>query len=134
MQSRDSIQDVWGSRTPYHGENRWPIRVDEQFTEDPDRWVQSCCVLCSNGCGLDVGVKDGRIIGVRGRAADRVNHGRLGPKGPPGWQANHSADRLTRPLVREGGELREASWDEAMGLIVARCRDAIEHFTPDSVA
>jgi hypothetical protein len=25
-------------------------------------------------------VKDGRIVGVRGRAVDRVNHGRLGPK------------------------------------------------------
>lgn len=35
----------------------------------------------SNGCGLDIGVKDGKIVGVRGRAVDRVNHGRLGPKG-----------------------------------------------------
>ncbi len=38
-------------------------------------------LLCSNGCGLDVGVKDGKIVGVRGRATDRVNRGRLGPKG-----------------------------------------------------
>ena len=30
---------------------------------------------------LDIAVKDGRIVGVRGRADDRVNHGRLGPKG-----------------------------------------------------
>lgn len=35
----------------------------------------------SNGCGLDIGVKDGRVVGVRGRATDRVNKGRLGPKG-----------------------------------------------------
>ena len=68
----------------------------------PDRWVQSCCVLCSAGCGLDIGVKDGRIVGVRGRAADRVNHGRLGPKGLHGWEANSSPDRLTRPLDPPG--------------------------------
>jgi anaerobic selenocysteine-containing dehydrogenase len=37
--------------------------------------------LCSNGCACDIAVKDGRMVGVRGRAADRVNHGRLGPKG-----------------------------------------------------
>jgi hypothetical protein len=36
---------------------------------------------CSNGCGVDVGVKDGKVVGVRGRAVDRVNKGRLGPKG-----------------------------------------------------
>lgn len=35
----------------------------------------------SNGCGLDIGVKDGRVVGVRGRVTDRVNKGRLGPKG-----------------------------------------------------
>ncbi|MDB6033429.1 MAG: Assimilatory ferredoxin--nitrate reductase 1, partial [Verrucomicrobiales bacterium] len=35
---------------------------------EPDRWVHSACILCSNGCGLDIAVKDGRIVGVRGDA------------------------------------------------------------------
>lgn len=82
-------------------------------------------MLCSNGCALDIGVRDGRIVGVRGRAVDRVNHGRLGPKGLYGWQANNSPDRLTRPLVRRDGELREASWDEAMELVVERARETL---------
>ncbi|HEY6738970.1 MAG TPA: hypothetical protein VI076_08980, partial [Actinopolymorphaceae bacterium] len=42
--------------------------------------MPSACLLCSNGCGLDVAVSGGRIVGVRGRAEDRVNRGRLGPK------------------------------------------------------
>ena len=92
--------------------------------------MQSACVLCSNGCGLDIGVKDGRIVGVRGRAVDRVNRGRLGPKGLHGWEANHSPDRLTRPLIREGGRLREASWDEAMGLIVREVEGDPRRATP----
>ncbi len=83
------------------------------MSEEPDHWIQSCCVLCTNGCGLDIGVKNGRIVGVRGRADDRVSHGQLGPKGLNAWQANHSADRLTRSLVRDGkkpgGAFREAS-------------------------
>ena len=62
--------------TPYR-----PVRVDEAYDEEPDKWVQSACVLCSNGCGLDIGVKDSKVVGVRGRATDRVNKGRLGPKG-----------------------------------------------------
>lgn len=67
-QSRDSVADVWGDRTPYHGDNQWPVRTDEHTTAEPVRCVQSCCVLYTNGCGLDIGVKDGRIAGVRGRA------------------------------------------------------------------
>src|SRR3954467_15480774 len=109
-ESRDSIADIWGERTP--ADRSWAARVDERVVEQPERWVQSCCVLCSNGCGLDIGVKDGRIVGVRGRADDRTSRGRLGPRGLHGWEATPSADRLTRPLIRRGGRLRAAGWDE----------------------
>jgi ferredoxin-nitrate reductase len=65
---------------------------------------------------MDIGVRNGRIVGVRGRAEDRVNHGRLGPKGLNAWEANSSLDRLTRPLIRRNGQLEPASWDKAMDL------------------
>jgi anaerobic selenocysteine-containing dehydrogenase len=135
--SRDSVADVWGDRTPYFGEGAWPVRVDEHLEEEPQRWVQSCCVLCTNGCAVDIGVKDGRIVGVRGRADDRINRGRLGPKGLNGWMANNSPDRLTRPLIREGGKpggsFREASWDEAMDLVAGRCREVRDKYTGGAV-
>ena len=69
------ISDICGPRTPYHGENAWPVRADESLAAAPDRWAQSACVLCSNGCAADIDVKDGRIVGVRGRVVDRVNRG-----------------------------------------------------------
>lgn len=126
-QSRDSIKDIWGERTPHFGE--WPIRVDQRTEVEPDKWVQSACLLCSNGCGMDIGVKDGRIIGVRGRAVDAVNHGRLGPKGLHGWIANNSKDRLTKPMIRKRGKLREVTWDEAMDLIVQKSKEIIQKHT-----
>ena len=98
----DRIAEPWGPRTPYApgGSNgNWPARVD-QFLEggvdrgDVERWVQSAAILHSNGDAMDIAVRDGRIVGVRGRAGDRVNHGRLGPKDLFGWQANDSPDRL----------------------------------------
>lgn len=131
--SRDSIQDIWGERTPHAGQGQWPVRVDDLLDAEPDRWVQSSCVLCSNGCGLDIGVKEGRIVGVRGRAEDVVNRGRLGPKGLHGWRANNSPDRLTRPLIRSGGRLLEASWDEAMDLVVARSKEIVERYTGSAI-
>jgi len=130
-ETRDSINDIWGPRTGYTGQ--WPVRVDAQTTETPDRWVQSACVLCSNGCGLDIGVKDGRIVGVRGRAVDRTNHGRLGPKGLNGWVANHSPDRLTTPQIRRNGKLEDATWDEAMELIVRKSKQIIKEHTSSAI-
>jgi anaerobic selenocysteine-containing dehydrogenase len=120
------IADIWGTRTPFAPGEEWPVRVDTQLEpgieESSVTWVKSACVLCSNGCGLDIAVSEERIVGVRGRADDRVNHGRLGPTGLYGWQANNASDRLTTPLVRRNGSLEPASWDEALGLVVERSR------------
>ena len=104
----ERILDPWGARTPYPRGGDWPIRVDENLDGSVDEWVQSACVLCSHGCALDIGVRDGRIVGVRGRGTDRVNHGRLGPKGLFGWQANNSSDRLLHPLVRRERRIAES--------------------------
>ncbi|EXK33593.1 nitrate reductase-like protein [Fusarium oxysporum f. sp. melonis 26406] len=130
--SRDSIEDIWGPRTPYV--HQWPTRVDHACDEEPEKWVQSACVLCSNGCGLDIGVKDGKVVGVRGRATDRVNKGRLGPKGLNGWKAIHSKERLTHPLIRRNGKLERATWDEAMDLIVKKSKQLVEKLTAHSIA
>jgi anaerobic selenocysteine-containing dehydrogenase len=128
----DRITDVWGDRTPFAAGTPWPERVDQYLTVDParvQRWVPSACVLCSNGCGLDIAVTDGRMVGVRGRAVDRINHGRLGPKGLFGWQANNSPDRLTAPLLRVDDRLREVTWDTAMDAVVRRSRQVIDEHT-----
>jgi ferredoxin-nitrate reductase len=101
--------------------------------EEVDAWVPSACLLCSNGCGLDIAVKDGRMVGVRGRAEDRINHGRLGPKGLYGWQGELH-DRLTQPMIRKGTELIESSWDDAMDLITSRSRELLDSKGPLSHA
>ena len=126
--------DIWGERTPYSPGESWPVRVDLHLVDgvtvdDVDSWVPSACLLCSNGCGLDIAVKDGQMVGVRGRAEDRVNHGRLGPKGLYGWQGQ-LRDRLTRPLIRNGTEFVEASWEEAMDLITSISRELLQRKGP----
>jgi ferredoxin-nitrate reductase len=131
----DRIANPWGERTPFEPGEEWPVRVDQFLEEgvseeDIDRWVQTASILHSNGDALEIAVKDGRIIGVRGRAEDRVNRGRLDPKDLYGWQANNSEDRLKWPLVRKNGELVEASWDEAMNHIVEHSKQLLEQKGP----
>jgi hypothetical protein len=79
--------------------------ADGVTEQDVDEWVRTAAVLHSNGDGMDLAARDGRIVGLRGRADDRVNHGRLDPKDLYGWQANNASDRLTVPLVRRDGQL-----------------------------
>lgn len=138
MVAVDPIAQPWGMRTPYEPGQPWPERVDHFLAEgitpeSVDRWVQSAAVLHSNGDGLDIAVKDGHIVGVRGRAVDRVNHGRLDPKDLFGWQANASPDRLTTPYVREGGRLRPCDWDTAMNRIVKHSRELLDTRGPSSI-
>ncbi|MCZ4618312.1 molybdopterin oxidoreductase family protein [Rhodococcus qingshengii] len=136
--SRDRIAEPWGARTPYGRGQGWPQRVDQHLAEgvesgSVDRWVQSASILHSNGDALDIAVKDGAIVGVRGRGVDRVNRGRLGPKDLFGWQANGSKDRLTRPLIRRGGALVETDWDTAMNAVVARSRQLLDDQGPSAI-
>ncbi|WP_280478271.1 molybdopterin oxidoreductase family protein [Nocardia cyriacigeorgica] len=137
MDNRDRIADPWGARTPYAPGQQWPQRVDSYLAEgvDPDsvRWVQTASVLHSDGDAFDIAVRDGAMVGVRGRGVDRVNRGRLGPKDLFGWQANAAPDRLTRPLVRVGGQLVETDWDTAMDRIVAHSKRLLAERGPSSI-
>ncbi|MDP1848435.1 MAG: molybdopterin-dependent oxidoreductase [Solirubrobacteraceae bacterium] len=127
MSRADRIAEPWGARTPYARGEQWPVRVDRNGPGDDgaERWVPTASLLHSNGDAMQIAVRDGVIAGVRGSARDRVNRGRLDPKDLYGWQANNSADRLTRPLVRDGGTLVETDWDTAMERIARRSRDLL---------
>lgn len=139
MMERTRIEDPWGRRTPFASGHMWPERVDEHYAEgvrpeDVQEWVQAASILDSNGDAMDIGVIDGRIVGVRGRASDRVNRGRLDIKSLHGWESGGSRDRLTTPMVREGGQLVPTDWDTAMGRVVQRCRDDLESKGPRAIS
>lgn len=68
MMDRDGISQPWGTRTPYGPGQQWPVRVDSYLADglaeqDVDTWVRTAAVLHSNGDGMDLAVKDGRIVG-----------------------------------------------------------------------
>ncbi|WP_320668920.1 molybdopterin oxidoreductase family protein [Patulibacter defluvii] len=135
---RERIEDPWGPVTPIARGAPWPARVDLQLADglteaDVERWTPAASLLHSNGDAMEVAVRDGRIVGVRGRADDRVNRGRLGPKDLFGWQANAAPDRLTRPLVRRGGRLQPTDWDDALATIVDRCQAILGEQGPGGI-
>ena len=79
-----------------------------------DKRVRTTCPYCGVGCQLDLLVQGGKILRSDGAEGVWPNDGRLCVKGRFGYDFVHSADRLTHPLIKEGGGFRRASWDEAL--------------------
>ncbi len=84
--------------------------------------VRTTCPLCGTGCNFDLNVVDGRVVGVTSAEDAPVNGNALCVKGRYHTDLIHSPDRLTTPLIRDRatGELREATWDEALDLVARR--------------
>ncbi len=79
----------------------------------PDEWVRSTCGYCGVGCGLYIGVKDGRPVYTKGDPAHPVSKGTLCPKGVMEHEMVNAENRVTAPLVRKDGEFATVEWDEA---------------------
>ncbi|MGW0605799.1 molybdopterin-dependent oxidoreductase [Streptomyces sp. NPDC002640] len=84
------------------------------------------CPLCEATCGLVLTVRDGRVTGARGDREDVFSEGFVCPKGAAFGQLDTDPDRLRAPLVREGGELREATWEEAFAAVAAGLAPVLE--------
>ncbi len=62
-----------------------------------------------------------------------ASQGRLCIKGMNAHQHALNGDRLLYPLIRRDGKLVRASWDEALDLIAARFREAMQQHEPDTI-
>jgi len=83
-----------------------------------DRWVKTTCGYCSVGCGMEVGVKDGKAVAVRGNENHPVNRGKLCPKGLSEHHTLIAPGRARQPLLRKQGKLVPVSWHEALDTMV----------------
>jgi anaerobic selenocysteine-containing dehydrogenase len=88
----------------------------------PEKWVATTCGYCSVGCGIEIGVKDGKAIASRPHAAHPVNRGKLCPKGLSEHYTIDTDNRARFPLLRKNGKLVRVDWDEALGTMVERFR------------
>ena len=87
------------------------------------KYVPTICPYCGTGCGLNFVVKDDKIVGVEPYKRHPVNEGKVCPKGNFGYEFINREDRLTTPLIKENGEFREASWDEALDLVANKLKE-----------
>jgi NADH-quinone oxidoreductase subunit G len=87
----------------------------------------SVCTLCPAQCNVTLTVRDERALRVLARENDEVDDGWLCDKGRFAYQSFHVDERITEPLLRDGGELRPASWERALQASAAGLRRAGAH-------
>src|SRR5262245_19723714 len=86
----------------------------------PDRTVKTHCCFCGQQCGVQLQVKDERVVGVEPWEEFPFNAGKLCPKGVKRYLQNNHPDRLLEPLVRTGRGFAPIPWDEALDLVAER--------------
>jgi NADH-quinone oxidoreductase subunit G len=73
------------------------------------------CTLCPSQCNIELTVRDDtKVLRVMARDNTEVDDGWLCDKGRFGYQIVNAPERITEPLVRDGGELRPVSWERAL--------------------
>ncbi|MBI93558.1 MAG: formate dehydrogenase subunit alpha [Gemmatimonadaceae bacterium] len=111
--------------------------LEEPGTRDhglPDDVVTTTCSYCGVGCSLDVHVKDGQTVRITPSKEGSANLGHTCVKGRFAHQFAHSDDRLRTPLIKENGQFREASWDEALDLVASKLGGIVREYGPDAAA
>jgi nitrate reductase NapA len=98
------------------------------------QWDKAPCRYCGTGCGVEVGVRDGKVMAVRGDAASPVNKGLLCVKGYHLPAMLYGRDRLLHPLLRRDGRLVRISWDEAIALVAEKFATTVQDHGPEAVA
>ena len=99
----------------------------------PERWVATTCGYCSVGCGMFIGVRDGRAVSVRGNPNHPVNGGMLCPKGLSEHHTIDAENRARFPLLKQGGKLTRASWPTALSAMAGRFREIQARYGRDAV-
>jgi NADH-quinone oxidoreductase subunit G len=76
----------------------------------------SVCIGCASQCNVRYTVRDDdKVLRVLARDNDEVDDGWVCDKGRFGYESFHSPERVREPMVRDGGVLREVSWERALG-------------------
>jgi formate dehydrogenase major subunit len=103
-------------------------------TARAERRVRTVCTYCGVGCNLEVLVSNNQVQAITAPEDAAVNAGHTCVKGRYAFGYYNHPERLRQPLVRRDGELRPASWDQALDLIAARLDKIGNDHGPDAIA
>lgn len=117
-----------------------PVAVAEAAQKSDIRWDKAVCRFCGTGCGVLVGVKDGRVVATQADPEAPVNRGLNCIKGYFLSKIMYGEDRLTQPLLRKkngvyakDGEFTPVSWNEAFDVMAGKWKQTLKSKGPTAV-
>ena len=99
-----------------------------------DSTVSTTCGYCGVGCRLEAHARNGRVASISPALDGPANEGHTCLKGRFAHQFSRKRDRLTAPLIREHGDFRLASWEEAIHRITSELGRIKASHGPDAIA
>jgi assimilatory nitrate reductase catalytic subunit len=125
--SEKEFIDLYGPHLHYEPAGGW-------HEQTPDRLVKTHCCFCGVQCGIQLKVKDNKVIGFEPWEEFPVNRGMLCPKGVKRYLQNEHPDRLLSPVIRTSNGFRKATWDEALDRTVEAIRNIQSRYGRDAFA
>ena len=111
------------------------VPVDDLMADTAIKYTSAQCRFCGAGCTVLAGIKNGKMVAVKGDPDSRINFGRLCMKGYSLPHIMYGQDRLTKPLIRQGdGSYKDVSWDVALDLVADKFAGLVKEHGPDAVA
>ena len=128
--SVDELTDRYGPHKNYVPVGGW----QDESRNPPEKLVKTHCCFCGQQCGIQLKVRENRVIGFEPWEDFPFNNGMLCPKGVKRYLQGNHPDRLLDPLMRTQTGFRTATWDEALDFTVRRLREIQEKHGRDAVA
>ena len=100
----------------------------------PEKWTRTTCPYCGTGCEMAVGTRGDQVVQVKPINDAPVSYGHLCVKGRYAFGFVDAPDRVKEPMIRENGNWRVVSWEEAIEYTAARLGQLVADHGPDSVA
>lgn len=104
------------------------------------KWSKAPCRFCGVGCGVNVGVKEGRVVATHGDVNAEVNRGINCVKGYFLSKIMYGEDRLTKPLLRmkngkfdKTGDFTPVSWDTAFDTMAGQFKKTLREKGPTGI-
>jgi assimilatory nitrate reductase catalytic subunit len=126
----EELQKHFGPHPHYTPPGGW----SDESRNPADKLVKTHCCFCGQQCGIQLKVRENRVIGFEPWEEFPFNRGKLCPKGVKRYLQNNHPDRLLDPLMRDSTGFRKASWDEALSFTARRIREIQQKYGNDAVA
>jgi len=125
----DALARSYGPHPNYEPPGGW-----DEAARPPDRLVKTHCSFCGMQCGIQLKVRDEKVVGFEPWEEFPFNHGMLCPKGVKRYLQGDHPDRLLTSLVRTDSGFAPISYDSALDLAAKRLLDIRDRYGPDAVA